>query len=103
MDERALVGLVGLAMRAGQLLLGTGRVVDQLRAGTNLVVLMDSQVASNTHKRVGDACSAHQCPLYLLPGGFLESALGRPGAMVAGLKPGGIREKIVTVCCVDNN
>lgn len=95
MDDAALIGMLGLAMRAGQLLVGTGRVVDQLRARGDLVVLMDDGAAQNTQKRVSDVCTTYQKAWLPLPAGLLESALGKPGIMVAGLKPGGIREKIV--------
>lgn len=103
MDEQAVRGLLGLAMRAGQLVLGTGRVVDMLRAGEDLAVLVDEHAAQNTQKRLADTCTSYNRPLCRVPAALLESALGRSGVMVVALKQGGIREKILTACCVDNN
>jgi len=94
---------MGLGLRAGHLLLGTGRVVDQVRAGNDLVAFIDQGVSANTRKRMQDTCQTHHCPLYTLPEGLMQGALGRPGAMVAALKPGGIRDKTIALITAQKN
>ncbi|NLD33971.1 MAG: 50S ribosomal protein L7ae [Clostridiales bacterium] len=94
MTDGQVVGLLGLAMRAGQVLPGAGRALELIRQGQAGLVLMDEASSDNTRKRFGDACAHHQTECLMLPSGVLGEAIGRYGTMVAAMRPGGITEKL---------
>ena len=55
--ERVL-GLLGLAVRAGKVIFGTPMVCDAMRAGKKLYLVAEAENTSdNTHKRIGDRCT----------------------------------------------
>lgn len=103
MDEQAVCGLLGLAMRAGQLMVGTGRCMDAIRRGDNVLVLVDESASDNTRKRITDGSAHHGQSFFTVPSGLLESALGRSGIMVAGLSEGGLRDKIAALITANND
>ena len=53
-----VLGLLGLAVRAGRVVFGTPMVCDAMRAGKNLYLVLEAcDTSENTHKRITDRCS----------------------------------------------
>ena len=94
MSAQEIRGLLGLAQRAGQLLLGSDRALDHIRRRQSGLLLLDESASANTRKRLTDACKHHEVALRLLPGELLGDALGRPGTMAALMLPGGLTERL---------
>jgi ribosomal protein L7Ae-like RNA K-turn-binding protein len=94
MDERALTGLLGLAMRSGQLKAGAQAALEDIRQGRAGLLLLDLASSPNTTKRMTDACQTHQVRCLRLPEDLLGKAIGKQGTMAATMPPGGICEKV---------
>lgn len=94
MNWQAAGGLLGLAQRAGQLLVGSDRSLDHIRRKGTGLLLLDEAASDNTRKRLQDACSHHQVAHRLLPKDLLGSALGKPGMMAALMLPGGLMQRL---------
>jgi ribosomal protein L7Ae-like RNA K-turn-binding protein len=97
MDERALTGLLGLAMRSGQLKAGSQAALEDIRQGRAGLLLLDFAASPNTTKRMTDACQTHQVRCLRLPEDLLGKAIGKQGTMAATLPPGGICEKVHSI------
>lgn len=94
MLEQKLRGLLGLATRAGQMLIGAGRALEHVRQHKSKLVFLDESASDNTKKRFTDACQSHQANFKVLSSGLLGQSIGKPGTMVAAVLPGGIADKI---------
>lgn len=87
MNEKSLLGMLGLAERAGKLVRGQSRCVDGVRDGTLHLVVLDGGVSENTAKAVRNACRSHGAALIELDGaGGLGNAVGSPAVRVVGVK-----------------
>jgi len=95
-------GLLGLAMRAGQVLPGAGRALDLIRQGQAGLILLDEGASDNTKKRFDDACAHHDTDCLLLSPGLLGEAIGRHGTMVAAMKPGSFTQKLLSASARDD-
>ena len=76
-------GLVGLAMRAGWLMLGQDACIDAIRAGKARLILIDEGVSPGTLKRFRDASAHHRVNMIALKAGQLARSVGRPNRMTA--------------------
>ena len=94
MDNRKLSGLIGLCMRARQLVLGTDMAVRAVREGRAAVLLMDSGASANLRKKLKDASAYHRVPLAELEEGLLDRAAGQDGKMAAAVLSGTLAEQI---------
>ncbi|NLC33165.1 MAG: hypothetical protein GX781_07705 [Clostridiales bacterium] len=94
MFEQKIRGLLGLATRAGQMLIGSGRALEHVRQEKSSLVFLDESASENTAKRFKDACQSHQADCRVLNKGILGQAIGKPGTMVAAVLPGGIADKL---------
>lgn len=94
-ESRALQFL-GLCMRAGQIVSGQEACVNAVRNGDAAVVLLDKEASENTTKRISDACSSHETPLFFTTPGELGHAIGKPGRMVVALEKGSMGEKVLS-------
>lgn len=94
MNEKAVTGLLGLAQRAGQVVVGSERSLDHIRRKATGLMLIDRSASDNTLKRLQDACNHHQVAAATLPTDLLGNALGRPGTMAALMLPGGLMERM---------
>ena len=94
MLDQKLRGLLGLATRAGQMLIGSGRALEHVRQEKSNLVFLDETASDNTRKRFTDACQSHQADCKVLSKGVLGQAIGKPGTMVAAVLPGGIADKL---------
>lgn len=83
-----ILGLLGLATRAGGTVIGVNLVCGALRDlphGRHIRVVVEAEDTSqNTHKRVGDRTNYYRVPLIRLPvsAGELANAVGKKGAAV---------------------
>lgn len=103
MTEQKVRGLLGLAVRAGQVAFGADQAVLQVRQGRAAAVLMDAGASENTSKRLKDACAHHGVRLVVLPQGLLEEASGRSGRMAAALTPGELGQEILKQAALEEN
>ncbi len=94
---RQTAGFLGLCTRAGQLLMGQEACVNAVRRQEAALALLDEDSSENTRKRMMDACSAHQVPLYGLPAGAIARAVGKDGRRVAAIKPGSMARKFFSL------
>ena len=76
MNETKLAGLLGLCRRAGKLYAGASAVQKALDAGKVCAVLADEAIAENSLDRAKKKCGALGVPVYILPQGLMERALG---------------------------
>lgn len=97
MNEQAVRGLIGLAMRAGQLTMGVDMAANAIRAGGIAMALIDEAASENARKRISDTCAFYHAPMYTLPGGLLDEASGKSGRVAAAVKTGGIAQKLLTL------
>ena len=95
-------GLLGLAMRAGQLTPGADLALREIKAQKAALVLVDAGASENTKKKLQDACAFRRVPLHTMEAGLLDRACGRDGRMAASLKKGGICDQILQLLQADN-
>ena len=63
-NSEKIIGLLGLAARAGKLVYGTPMVCDALKDGKKVYFVFRAKGTSeNTHKRIGDRCKYYNVPL----------------------------------------
>ncbi|MDD3213906.1 MAG: ribosomal L7Ae/L30e/S12e/Gadd45 family protein [Eubacteriales bacterium] len=94
---KQLQGFLGLCGRAGQVTLGQDACVQAVRRETAALVLMDENSAPTTRKRFTDSCTTHRVPLYGVPPGMIERALGKDGRMTVAVKQGSMAQKLFTL------
>ena len=94
MREKQVTGLLGLAWRAGGLVAGADKALNQVRQGKAALVLLDVDTAINTRKKLGDSCFNRGIALLEVPRGMIGLAIGKPGINVVAAHPGGLTEKI---------
>ena len=62
-EEEKLLGMAGLATRAGRVIFGTPMVCDAMKAGRKLFLVLEAKDTSeNTHKRITDRCAYYGVP-----------------------------------------
>ncbi len=88
-------GLLGLAMRSGQMTLGADLALREVKAGKAALVLMDAGASENTQKKLRDGCAFRHVPIHTIEAGLLDRACGREGRMAASLKKGGFSQQIL--------
>lgn len=91
------MGLLGLALRAGQVTHGDALCEREARAGRAAVMLLDSGVSGNTREKYAALCGSRSIPLRFLPEDALGAAIGKPGRMTACVKRGALAEKLLTL------
>ena len=89
-----IYGLLGLAMRAGQVISGQEVCINGVRKKELKLVLLDESVAENSFKKISETCERYRCPLYLIPTGKIGKAIGKENRTVVGLQPGTLLDKI---------
>lgn len=98
MDEKKLIGMLGLAVKAGQAQLGAGRALDAVRGGKAGLMLLDEEASPNTKKRFADSCRFYQVECCLLPPGLIGRATGKADTKAAALLKGGMAEMLLGLC-----
>jgi ribosomal protein L7Ae-like RNA K-turn-binding protein len=87
-------GLMGLASRSGQIILGAELTLQEIRSGRAGLVLLDEGASEGTKKKILDACAYRGVPAYILPVDALSRACGKEGRMAAALKKGKLCQRI---------
>ena len=85
-NSEKIMGLLGLAARAGKLVYGTPMVCDALKDGKKVYfVFRAKETSENTHKRIGDRCKYYNVPLVDVELDTVELAhrLGKAGELAA--------------------
>ncbi len=81
-------GLMGLASRSGQIVLGAEMALLEIRAGRAGLVLLDAGASEGTKKKILDACAYRGVPAHMLPEGEISRACGKDDRMAAAVKKG---------------
>lgn len=66
-DIKKLRGALGLARKAGAVVLGTEAVIEIIRRNKAVCVYMSSDVSENTKKKLSDKTSFYKAPIKRLP------------------------------------
>ena len=87
-DERKVLSLLGLCVRAGKVIFGVPMICEAMRkSGTSkpYAVFEASDTSDNTHKRISDKCAFYGMRLYRLDidGATLAHALGKSASLAA--------------------
>ena len=90
-----IFGLLGLASRAGQIILGADLALREIKGGRAALALLDEAASEGTKKKISDACAYRNVPLHMLPEGELSGACGKEGRMAAAVKPGKLCQRML--------
>lgn len=93
-NEKAALNLLGLAMRAGQVVSGDDMCEREVRAGKIAIVLMDEEVSVNTRKKYTSLCGERKVPRYEISADALGNAIGKPNRMIAAVRKGSLAKKL---------
>ena len=93
---KQLLFSVGLARKAGKVIVGTDMVFDAIRAIKINIVLYASHVSENTRKRISDCCAYYHIKLYRSPTTKIElgNAIGKSFAACIGITDPNLSELI---------
>ena len=64
---KQLLFSIGLARKAGKMIVGTDMVCDEIRKKHIFLALYASDVSENTRKRISDCCQYYHVKLYACP------------------------------------
>ncbi len=90
----AFTYMLGLARKAGQVTTGTPQVHRSLGRGDAAIILLDSGVSERTQKDFSDKSLYYDVPCLILEEGILSRTVGKPGCMVAAVRPGPLGERL---------
>lgn len=90
----AFYSLLGIALRAGALTLGTDAVLGAIASGSADMVLLDAAASQNTKKKFRDSCAFYGVELFETEQDRLGWAVGKPGRMCAAVTKGGLSAKL---------
>ena len=93
-ERDAFYSMLGIAMRAGALTLGTDGVLTAISSGSTKFVLLDALASDNTKKKFHDSCAFYGVDLYETAPDRLGYAIGKPGRMCAGVAKGPLGDKL---------
>ena len=85
MAAERTVRYIGIARKAGHLVIGTPAVCDALRRVKDGAVFTANDISDGTRKRIADKCAFYGAQMYCLPtgGAELAHAVGKTGAVAA--------------------
>lgn len=101
MDERALQGILGLALKAGQLTKGAEQSVQLVRDKKAALMLLDAQASENTQKRVQDACKYYNVPVIVLKPRLMAQACGQAEMAAGALRAGHFANKVRQIASLE--
>ena len=102
-ESSRFYGMLGIAMRAGQLKLGEFGVTQAIAKGKAALVLVDESASPNTKKRIQDACVYRKIPLFETIDGELSRASGKPDRMSAAVTAGSICTDLLRLACAEDD
>lgn len=99
-----IMGLIGLAQKAGRLVSGAELCEKAVRTGAAKLLLLDEDTKENTTAKIARACAAAGTPLYRVP--KLGRAIGKGGRMTCAVMDQGfadaIQKKLLAIQTVNN-
>ena len=93
-EKEAFYSMLGIAMRAGALTLGTDGVLAEIAAKRTALVLLDEAASENTKKKFRDSCAFYGAELFETAQDRLGFAIGKPGRMCAAAARGPLGDKL---------
>ncbi len=94
--EEKILGLIGLCMKAGQLVSGAALTEDAVKDKSVKVVLFASDASDRTKKDITNACQYFGVPFYECSDmEHLGHHIGKEQRAVVGIKNPGLAEKII--------
>ena len=93
-ERDAFYSMLGIAMRAGVLTLGSDGVLAGIASGKAGFVLLDAGASENTKKKFRDSCAFYGCELFETAPDRLGFAIGKPGRMCAAVAKGTLGDKL---------
>ena len=93
-EQDAFYSMLGIAMRAGALTLGTDGELSAIAAGKTRFVLVDALASENTKKKFRDSCAYYSVELAETAPDRLGFAIGKPGRMCAAVAKGTLGDKL---------
>ena len=84
---KQLLFSIGLARKAGKIVVGTDAVCDEIRKKKIVTVLYANDISDNTKKKISDCCVYYQIPVYScsLTKDELGHAIGKSFAACIGI------------------
>ena len=97
MSDEKLLRFIGLAMKAGKLMLGDVRAVESIRSGKAKLVLISKDASDNTKKKYRNMCEYRNLKLLDIFSDRNEfgQCIGRDFAVVAAVEDDGFAKRIV--------
>ena len=95
-NDKQLLFSIGLARKAGKMIVGTDAVCDEIRKNKVIIVLCAEDVSENTKKKISDCCAYYHIKLYFCPltKDSLGHAIGKPYAACIGITDENLSELI---------
>ena len=94
LERDAFYSMLGIAMRAGALTLGTDGVLGCIASGSARLALLDALASDNTKKKFRDSCAFYGAELFETAPDRLGFAIGKPGRMCAAVEKGPLGDKL---------
>ena len=96
-EKDAFYSMLGIAMRAGALTLGTDGVLAEIAARRVAIVLLDEAASENTKKKFRDSCAFYGAELFETAQDRLGFAVGKPRRMCGAVAKGPLGEKLKSI------
>lgn len=96
-SEARLLNLVGLAMRAGQVISGDDMAEREVRAGRAALILMDAGISDRTREKYQSLSKGRGIPLHEISADALGRAIGRENRMIAAIRKGPLAKQMATL------
>jgi len=103
MTDKKMHGIIGLAVRAGQVVLGEAMTIHAIRSHEAEIAFLDDSAACNAVKKIADACEYHFVPLVIIKSGILESATGKEGRKAAAILKGTFAKQVLSILSQTQN
>ncbi|MDL2318291.1 ribosomal L7Ae/L30e/S12e/Gadd45 family protein [Eubacteriales bacterium OttesenSCG-928-A19] len=96
-NEHRLLGLLGLAMRAGQVVSGDDMAEREIRAGRAALALIDADASERTRDKYEALCKGRGIPLTELGADALGRSIGRDNRRIAVVRKGPLAKQMATL------
>ena len=93
-EHEAFYSMLGIAMRAGVLTLGTDGVLAEIASKKAAFVLLDVSASENTKKKFRDSCAFYGCELHETAQDRLGYAVGKPERMSVAVAKGTLGDRL---------
>jgi ribosomal protein L7Ae-like RNA K-turn-binding protein len=97
MTDEKLRGIIGLAVRARQIVLGETMTIQAIRSNHAELALLDDSASANAFKKITDACENHAVPLAIVESSFLDGATGKDGRKAAAILKGSLANQALKI------